>query len=198
MLKNCGKLNPPHLNYALKSYLIVKLFIYNNSLISMNREEGMSENQSNPLKVLVVGNNPIELSSLFDRLSRDKGKHIVTETAFNLKTVSERLSKFHPDYILIDDNIGKSELKITMSFLLNDRKTKDIPITVLKNSNYQEFIDMGILSYVLKDGVTTESLYNELKNALRLRKTQKYIYEAYRKRKGQFIRFLKLRRDPAF
>ena len=164
----------------------------------MNRAERELENKSRQLNVLVVGNNPIEISRLFDKLSQDKGKRIVTETAFDLKTVHERLSRFHPDYILIDDNIGKSELKITMNSLLNDRRTKDIPITVLKNSNYQEFIDMGILSYVLKDNVTIESLYNELKNSLRLRKTQKYIYEAYRKRKGQFLRFLKLRRDPAF
>jgi hypothetical protein len=164
----------------------------------MNRAERELEDKSKQLNVLVVGNNPIDLSRLFDKLSQDKGKRIVTEMAFDLKTVHERLSKFHPDYILIDDNIGKAELKMTMNALLNDRKTKDIPITVLKNSNYQEFIDMGILSYVLKDNVTIESLYTELKNSLRLKKTQKYIYEAYRKRKGQFIRFLKLRRDPAF
>ncbi len=164
----------------------------------MNRAERELGNPSRQLNVLAVGNNPIELSSLFDKLNQDKGKNIVTETAFDLKTVNERLSKFEPDYILIDDNIGKAELRMTMSYLLNDRKTKNIPITVLKNSNYQEFIDMGILSYVLKDSITIESLYQELKNALRLRRTQKYIYEAYRKRKGQFIRFFKLRRDPAF
>ena len=164
----------------------------------MIREVRKLENTAESLRVLVVGNNPIELSNLFDKLSKDKGKHIITETAFDLKTINERLSKFLPDYILIDDNIGKPELKVTMNSLLSDRKTKNIPITVLKNSNYQEFIDMGILSYVLKDSVTIDSLYKELKNALRLRKTQKYIYEAYHKRKGQFIRLLKLRRDPAF
>jgi septin family protein len=164
----------------------------------MNRAEGKWDNQSNQLNVLVVGNNPIELSRLFDKLSQDKGKNICTETAFDLKTVQERFLKFQPDYILIDDNIGKLELKLIMSSLLGDRKTKDVPITVIKNSNYQEFIDMGILSYVLKDSITIESLYNELRNALRLRKTQRYIYEAYRKRKGQFIRLFKLRRHPAF
>lgn len=164
----------------------------------MKRAEGESEDKSRQLNVLVVGNNPIDVSRLFEKLSQDKGKRIVVETAFDLKTAHERLSKFLPDYILIDDNIGKSELKITMNALLTDRKTKDIPITVLKNSNYQEFIDMGILSYVLKDNLTIESLYNELKNSFRLRKTQRYIYEAYRKRKGQFMRFLKLRRAPAF
>jgi len=164
----------------------------------MNRAEGKLDNLSTPLKVLAVGNNPIELSGLLDKLSKAKEKNIAAETAFDLKTINERLVKFQPDYILIDDNIGKGELKLIMSYLLHDRKTKDIPITVLKNSNYQEFIDMGILSYVLKDSITIETLYNELKNTLRLRKTQKYIYEAYRKRKGQFIRLLKLRRDPAF
>ena len=150
-----------------------------------------------PLRVLVVGNNPIDLSRLFSKLTEGRN-NVLTEMAFDLKTVDERLTKFHPDYILIDDNIGKTELKIIMNALLSDRKTKNIPITVLKNSNYQESIDMGILSYVLKDNVTFESLYIELKNSLRLRKTQRYLYEAYRKRKGQFIRFLKLKRVPAY
>jgi hypothetical protein len=163
----------------------------------MKSAEGKQENPD-PLKVLAVGNNPIELSRLFDTLSSSKGQPIFTETAFDLKTVNERLSKFQPDYILIDDNIGKAELKITMNTLLADRKTRNIPITVLKNSNYQEFVDMGILSYVLKDNMTIDALYRELKNSLRLQKTQKYIYDAYRKRKGQFIRFLNLKRHPAF
>jgi hypothetical protein len=164
----------------------------------MKSAESKQENQHGPLKVLVVGNNPIELSKLFDTFSKGKGQTIVAETAFDLKTVNERLLKFQPDYILIDDNVGKAELKITMNSLLTDRKTRNIPITVLKNSNYQEFVDMGILSYILKDNMTIDALYRELKNSLRLQKTQKYIYDAYRKRKGQVIRFLNLKRHPAF
>src|SRR4051812_29283438 len=108
----------------------------------MNRAESKLKDKSNHLNMLVIGNNPIDISRLLEKLSQDKGKQIIVETAFDLKTVQERLSKFHPDYILIDDNIGRTELKVTMNALLTERKTKDIPITVLKNSNYQEFIDM--------------------------------------------------------
>lgn len=158
----------------------------------------MQEDMPDQLRILVVGNNPIDLSRIFDTLKGDKMKDIITETAFDLKSVTERLSKFRPNYILIDDNVGKAELKMTMGYLLSDRRTKEVPITVIKNSNYQEFIDMGILSYVLKDTITIDSLYRELQNTFRLKRTQRYVYEAYRKRKGQFMRLLKFNRDPVF
>src|SRR5450432_2851114 len=112
---------------------------------------------SEELNVLVVGNNPIELGKVFDSLNEIHGKRIITEIAFDLKTIIERLSKFTPNFILIDDNIGKSELNNSVQALLRFRKTKSIPITVLKNSNYHEAINPGVLNYVLKDHLTGES-----------------------------------------
>lgn len=148
------------------------------------------------LKVLIVGNNPIELSRVFDSLGKMRSRHVTTEIAFDLKSAQERLENFRPDYILIDDNIGREELKLAVSFLLNDRKTKNIPISVLKNSNYAEAITSGVMNYILKGNISGESLYAELKNSLRFRKTQLYLYRAYKKRKGQLLRLL--RKEEAF
>jgi len=143
------------------------------------------------LNVLVVGNNPIELSRVFDSLNKIHGKKVITEIAFDLKSIYERLIRFRPHYILIDDNIGRSELKTAVSALLNARRTKDIPITVLKNSNYHEAISTGVLNYVLKENLTGDSLYTALRNSLKFRKTQLYLYNAYKKRKGQLMRLIK-------
>jgi hypothetical protein len=142
------------------------------------------------LNVLVVGNNPIELSKVFDNLSKVQGKWVITEIAFDLKSIFERLIRFRPHYILIDDNIGKAELKTTVDALLNTRKTKNIPITVLKNSNYHEAIGTGVLNYILKENLTGDSLYTALRNSLKFRKTQLYLYNAYKKRKGQLLRLI--------
>lgn len=85
------------------------------------------------LNVLLVGNNPIELSKVFDSIRNVPGKRILTEIAFDIKTILERLVKFRPNYILIDDNIGKLELKNAVRMLGKDKKTKDIPIAILKH-----------------------------------------------------------------
>lgn len=143
------------------------------------------------LKVLVVGNNPIELGRVFDSLDKMRSRRVMTEIAFDLKSAQERLETFQPDYILIDDNIGKEELKQAVAFLLHDRKTKKIPISVLKNSNYAEAINTGVMNYILKGNLSGESLYTELKNSLRFRKTQLYLYRAYKKRKGQLMRLFR-------
>lgn len=142
------------------------------------------------LKVLVVGNNPIELGRVFDSLHKIRDTRIITEIAFDLKSIVERLIRFSPHYILIDDNIGKMELKNAVKTLLNERKTKNIPITILKSSNYHEAINTGVMNYVLKESLTGESLHTALKNSLKFKKTQLYLLNAYKKRKGQLKRLL--------
>ncbi len=143
------------------------------------------------LKVLVVGNNPIELGRVFDALQKIRDRNIMTEIAFDLKSILERLVRFSPHYILIDDNIGKLELKSAVEALHHERKTKNIPITILKSSNYHEAINTGVLNYVLKESLTGESLHTALRNSLKFKKTQLYLARAYKKRKGQMMRLIR-------
>ena len=93
---------------------------------------------SEPLNVLLIGNNPIDLTRTLEKLNQIHGRRIITEIAFDLRSIVERLIKFNPNFILIDDNIGRSDLTQTINTLSRTRKTKDVPITVLKNSNYRE------------------------------------------------------------
>lgn len=154
----------------------------------METEKKISIPVFEQLNVLLVGNNPIELSRVFDSVKRIPGKRIFTEIAFDLKTIIERLVKFQPNYILIDDNIGKLELKNAVRMLGNDRKTKNVPIAILKNSNYQEVVSVGVMDYILKETVTGESLYAALSNSLKFRRTQLYLYRAFKKRRSQLKR----------
>ncbi len=140
-------------------------------------------------KVLVVGNNPIEMGHVFDRLQGIQGKVISTEMAFDLPSILKRLARFRPQHILIDDNVGRSALQVMVD-MLHNRKTRNVPITILKSSNYQEAISAGVMNYVLKQNLTSELLYRELLNSLRFFETQRYWEKAYRKRKGQLKRFL--------
>src|SRR5690606_22945437 len=131
-----------------------------------------------PLNILLVGNNPIDLTRTLEKINQLDGRRIVTEIAFDLRSLVERLMRFRPNFILIDDNIGKEELTQAIQTLTASRKTKDVPITVLKNSNYQEASSNGILDYVLKHNFSAESFYTMLRNSLKFRRTQLYLYKA--------------------
>src|SRR6185295_6814214 len=148
------------------------------------------ESEENRWKVLVVGNNPTELGPVFDQLRGIRDKKVSTEMAFDLRTILQRLISFRPQHILIDDNIGDHALHDMVAHL-QMRKTRNVPITVLKNSNYHEAIGSGVMNYVLKKNLTSDLLYKELLNSIQFLKTQQYWEKAYRKRKGQIKRLVK-------
>src|SRR5689334_10232969 len=97
------------------------------------------------IKIMVVGNNPIELSKMLTRIQRINDKKVVVEIAFDQQSALQRLSSFKPDAILLDDNIGRQELKNIIDLLHQERQTRDIPITIIKNSNYSEPVGKGVM-----------------------------------------------------
>ncbi len=172
-------------NHNKKNFLSGNLrYIVDTNWLASMETKGNGKTTVATLHVLLVGNNPIEMSLILEKLDKITGTKIITETAFDLKSILERLIKFEPNFILIDDNIGRVELTNTVQALAQSKKTKDIPITVLKNSNYKEsYYATSILDYLLKTNLSTDALYNTLRNSLRFRKTQEYLYKAYNKRK---------------
>lgn len=138
-----------------------------------------------PVNILLVGNNPIEMGPVLDKLNQVRSRKIVTEIAFDIQSIVERLIRFRPNFILIDDNIGREELIQAVTKLSSSRKTRDIPITVLKNNNYRESLaSESIQDYLLKQNLSSDALYNTIKNTLRFKRTQRLLYLAYKNRKG--------------
>jgi CheY-like chemotaxis protein len=147
------------------------------------------------IRIMVVGNNPLELSKLLVRIQKINDRKVEIDYAFDLQSIVVRLEKFKPDFILLDDDIGRAELKEVVKTLYRAKETRDIPITILKNSNYTEAIGGGVFDYVLKETLTSDSLYKALSNSLKIRKAQQYLYLAYKRRKGQLMRLF--RSEPA-
>lgn len=140
------------------------------------------------LNLLLMGNNPMEMGSVLQKIQQIPGRKIMTEIAFDVKSLIERLLSFKPNFIIIDDNIGRLELSETLTALSHNRKTKNIPVTVLKNSNYQESSgSASIVDYVLKHNFTAEALLNVLKNSLKFKRTQLYLYNVYNRKRSQLI-----------
>jgi CheY-like chemotaxis protein len=146
---------------------------------------------SDSVNILLIGNNPIEMSSMLHTIAKVPGRRIITEIAFDVRSSLERLIKFQPNFILIDDNLGRRELSETVDSLSHNSKTKDIPITVLKNSNYEEaIVSADIMDYLLKRNLTADSLYNTIKNTLKFRRTRQYLMDAYNKRKDLLLKLV--------
>ena len=101
--------------------------------------EAMNQNlSSQTINVLLIGNNPIEMSSVYDELKKAKSNVFNTEFGFELKSLVRKIKTFKPSCILIDDNIERVKIKQILRKLTQNRLTKNIPITVIKNSNYNE------------------------------------------------------------
>lgn len=163
--------------------LIVSWFIMETPLHTIQTSESVN--------ILLIGNNPIEMSSMLDTIAKVPGRKIITEIAFDVKSSLQRLGNFQPTFILIDDNIGRSELSLTVDSFVQNSKTRDVPITVLKNSNYEEaIVSADIMDYLLKRNLTAESLYNAIKNTLKFRRTRQYLSDAYNKRKELLKKFV--------
>lgn len=145
-----------------------------------------------PIHVLLIGNNPMELGGVLEKLQQVRGQRIITEIAFDLKSIIERLIRFRPNFIFIDDNLGRTGMLETVKALSSNRWTKNIPIAVLKNSNYHESLgSSSILDYLLKQNLSAEDLYKAVLNSLKLRRTQLYLHQAYKKRRGQLLGIMK-------
>lgn len=145
---------------------------------------------SEEMSVLMIGNNPIELTRILNHLKSITGRKVITEIAFDLKSGLERLAKFSPNFIILDDNLGRIELTNAIGSLSHLRKTKHIPVTVLKNSNYHEAFGGVAMNYVLKENLSGESLYAAIRSSMISSRAQLYLKKVYRERKGQLMRYL--------
>lgn len=143
------------------------------------------------MHVMLIGNNPIELGEVENKLKNLSTRGVNTETAFDLKSLLQRMVSFRPGCIVIDDNVGKYELSSLVNNLSHNKLTKDVPIVVLKNSNYAESLSNGVAEYILKASLTAESLYKAMINAFRYRKTTQYLYQTLRRQKINFKRRLR-------
>ncbi len=79
------------------------------------------------LNVLLIGNNPMELGIVLEKLNQVRTQKIITEIAFDLKSILERLIRFNPNFIFIDDNIGRLEFQTNCKATFQQSKDKRHP-----------------------------------------------------------------------
>ncbi len=141
------------------------------------KNTGNNASIENDICVLLVGNNPIEMSIIYEKLYalKDKIKHI--EIAFSQEDMMRKINSMHPNCILLDDNVGLNPLKAIINSI-NELSKEAISITLLKSHNYQE-LTSGVQESLMKDGLDGTRIYNALRNALRFKKTQQFFRIKY-------------------
>ena len=143
------------------------------------------------MKVLLIGNNPIDLSAIYEILNSIKKIRFIPEIAFDKKDLFSKARNIKPECILIDDNMDQDELRMMLKKFRNDNKTKNIPIAIIKNNNSGHSLLEGVEEFILKQNINSENISRCIANSLRFHKTQEYLRNTYRKRKVQLLKMKK-------
>lgn len=110
------------------------------------------------IPVLIIGNNPIEMTSIFNVLVGIRSKSYLADVCFDVKDSFDRISKSKPEVILIDDNLVSDDIVKMIRVLRHNTRTKDIKIIVLKSSNWNYNVIDDVDDYILKDTIKADIL----------------------------------------
>lgn len=126
---------------------------------------------STAVNLLLIGNNPMELGSILTKIKDSNTAGVIAEIAFDIKGMLNRLIRFTPNLIVIDDNIGTQTLNQTLTALYKNRKTRHIPISVLRDSNFAELKSAPtVLDYILSDKLSAAAIPWSLRTTLGFQK----------------------------
>lgn len=118
------------------------------------------------VSVLVIGNNPIEMTGIYNILVGFRSKSYLTDVCFNLKDCFDRINKSKPEVILVDDNLGASQIQKMALVLRQNPKTSNIKIIVLKSSIRSSNVIKNVDDHILKDSINAKSLDRTIEKSL--------------------------------
>ena len=110
------------------------------------------------IPVLIIGNNPIEMTSIYNILIGIRSKNYLADVCFNVKDSFERITKKRPEVVFVDDNLILDDIKKLIRVLRQNAKTKGIKIIALKSSNWNFQLIDNVDDYILKDVIKADVL----------------------------------------
>lgn len=141
---------------------------YNRDIMELVRKKKEHVN------VLIIGNNPIEITSIYNGLNEYRGKNYIADVCFNIKDSLGKMLKRKPDCILLDDNLLLDQIKLLISKIRENSRFSGIPIVLLKSSNFNFAFGNEVQDFLLKANLSTEILSSTIeKNISLLRKLWK-------------------------
>jgi len=127
------------------------------------------KNNRQYINVLLIGNNPIEMTSIYNQLLSNKRKTYIADVCFSLKDSLKKILNNKPDLILLDDTVAIMEnMKEFIDKFRKNSKISNIPVVLMKSSNVCTALSNHVEDYLMKGSLTTEVLSNTIEKNLRL------------------------------
>ena len=124
------------------------------------------------IPVLIIGNNPIEMTSIYNTLIEIRSKNYLADVCFDIKDSFDIIAKSKPEVIFIDDNLILYDLKKLLRILKQNARTKHVKIIALKSSNWNYHIIDDVDDYILKDAINANILDRLIEKNLNPLKSQ--------------------------
>lgn len=106
-------------------------------------------------KVLLVGNNPIQLTKYYNLIYNFKFRRFEVGCCFCLSDCLSKMRKFNPDCVLIDDDYPLEEIKALAGKI---RTRRNIPVMLLKESVYKELDQLSNFTFIHKENLSSDTL----------------------------------------
>ncbi len=114
--------------------------------------------KSEQIPVLIIGNNPKELTSIYNSLVSSSMITYKPDVCFDVRDCFNKIQKSKPEVILVDDNLPFDDISKMVRVLRQNAKTKDIKIIVMKSSNWNYHVIDDVDDYILKETINPETI----------------------------------------
>jgi len=136
------------------------------------------------MNILLVGNNPIELSVVEKAIAGFGRGLLKTTYIFDLKSLANSIKVLNPAGIFIDDKLNIRDIKKAIYKLHRNKRTAHIPVTLIKSSNFTNYPNLGADDFILNSNMSGKSVYNSVMSGSRFRKTSAYLKTIYQNQQG--------------
>jgi PleD family two-component response regulator len=128
--------------------------------------------QKDVVKVLILGNNPAELATIYNNLRESRDKYYIVDVCFNLRDGLNNIIKNKPDVLLLDDNMDYDGTRKLVREIKRHAKIRDTQIILVKSSNWNYNVIDDVEDYLLKESINSEILDTTISNNIYRHKHQ--------------------------
>ena len=114
--------------------------------------------KSDVIKVLIIGNNPSEIATIYNNLRESREKYYMVEVCFDLKDGLARMNKIKPDVVLMDDNLDYNATRKMIKDIKKHSRLQDTQIILMKSSNWNYNVIDDVEDYLLKESINAQLL----------------------------------------
>jgi PleD family two-component response regulator len=118
------------------------------------------------IKVLLIGNNPSEMATLYNNLRESREKYYMVEVSFDLRDGMDKMLKIRPDVVLLDDNLDYEGTQKMLREVRKHARLNNVRVILMKSSNWNFSVIEDVEDYLLKGSIDSKILDTTISNNL--------------------------------